>query len=157
MVLKEVRGVLGAYEMEVDQELAELGYRAAQARAKELGAIVSVAVVDKAGRPALFVRGDGRGAFSAEMVVGRTVAAVSMRRRTCEVGDSTADHYRGLVQAGLVPGPFASVPGATPAAHGGQVIGAVGCGGGTSEQDQDCADAGAAAIEAAYAQRLQPR
>lgn len=153
MVLSLERGVLGTYEMEIDQELAEIGLRAAQGKGKDLGAIVSVAVVDKAGRPALFVRGDGRGAFSAEMVVGRTVAAVAMRRRTCEVGDSAADHYRGLVQAGLVQGPFAVVPGATPVAHNGRVIGAVGCGGGTSAQDQECADAGAAAMEAVYANR----
>jgi uncharacterized protein GlcG (DUF336 family) len=153
MTTSGVRGVLGTYDTEIDQELAETGFRAAQAKAKEFGVPMSVAVVDKAGRPALFVRGDGRGAFSAEMVVGRTVAAAALRRRTCELGDTPSDHFRMQAYAGLVPGLFAPVPGATPVAHKGQVIGAVGCGGGTSAQDQECADAGAAAIEAAYAKR----
>jgi len=30
---------------------------------------------------------------------------------------------------------------------GGQVIGGIGCGGGTGQQDQECSDAGAAAVK----------
>jgi uncharacterized protein GlcG (DUF336 family) len=36
--------------------------------------------------------------------------------------------------------------GAVPVVSGGKVIGAVGCGGGTGEQDHQCAEAGATAI-----------
>jgi glc operon protein GlcG len=36
--------------------------------------------------------------------------------------------------------------GAVPVTSGGKLIGAVGCGGGTGEQDHLCAEAGAAAI-----------
>jgi uncharacterized protein GlcG (DUF336 family) len=36
--------------------------------------------------------------------------------------------------------------GASPIVRAGRVIGAIGCGGGTGEQDQECADAGAAAV-----------
>jgi glc operon protein GlcG len=36
--------------------------------------------------------------------------------------------------------------GGVPVVSGGKVIGAVGCGGGTGEQDHQCAEAGAAAI-----------
>jgi uncharacterized protein GlcG (DUF336 family) len=153
MVTSTARGVLGTYETEITQELAEIGVRAAQAKARALGIPMSVAVVDKAGRPAMFVRGDGRGLFSAEMTQGRAVAAVALRRRTCELGSSPQDAFRMQIYAGLVPSVFAPVPGGTPVAHNGQVIGAVGCGGGTSEQDQECADTGAAAIEAAYARK----
>jgi uncharacterized protein GlcG (DUF336 family) len=35
--------------------------------------------------------------------------------------------------------------GGTPIVRGGKVIGAIGCGGGTAEHDQECSDAGAAA------------
>jgi uncharacterized protein GlcG (DUF336 family) len=37
-------------------------------------------------------------------------------------------------------------PGGAPLLRGGRVIGGIGCGGGTGEEDQQCADAGAAAI-----------
>ena len=36
--------------------------------------------------------------------------------------------------------------GAVPIVKGGRVIGAIGCGGGTGEQDHECAEAGAAAV-----------
>ena len=38
--------------------------------------------------------------------------------------------------------------GGTPIVVGSRVIGGIGCGGGTGEQDQECADAGAAAVKA---------
>ena len=38
-------------------------------------------------------------------------------------------------------------PGGTPIKRAGRMIGAIGCGGGTGEQDQQCADAGAAAVK----------
>jgi len=37
--------------------------------------------------------------------------------------------------------------GGTPIVSGGQVIGGIGCGGGTGQQDQECSDAGAAAVK----------
>ncbi|MND08604.1 hypothetical protein D3C83_313440 [compost metagenome] len=36
--------------------------------------------------------------------------------------------------------------GAVPITKAGRVIGAIGCGGGTGEQDHECAEAGAAAV-----------
>jgi uncharacterized protein GlcG (DUF336 family) len=36
--------------------------------------------------------------------------------------------------------------GGAPIVRGGRVIGGIGCGGGTGEPDQECADAGAAAL-----------
>ena len=38
--------------------------------------------------------------------------------------------------------------GAVPIIKAGRVIGAIGCGGGTGEQDHECAEAGAAAVGA---------
>ncbi|HET7671929.1 MAG TPA: heme-binding protein [Burkholderiales bacterium] len=37
-------------------------------------------------------------------------------------------------------------PGGAPILRQGRVIGGIGCGGGTGEQDQQCADAGAQAL-----------
>jgi uncharacterized protein GlcG (DUF336 family) len=47
---------------------------------------------------------------------------------------------------GLHPGKIAYAQGALPIMRDGRLIGAVGVGGGTSQQDEDCASAGAAAL-----------
>ena len=47
---------------------------------------------------------------------------------------------------GIVPGEVLASTGGVPISSGGRVIGAIGCGGGTGEQDHQCALAGAAAV-----------
>jgi len=46
----------------------------------------------------------------------------------------------------VVGGQALPSPGGTPIVLNGRVIGGIGCGGGTGEQDQQCADAGAQAV-----------
>jgi uncharacterized protein GlcG (DUF336 family) len=48
--------------------------------------------------------------------------------------------------AGALPGLVLPSDGGTPIMVKGKVIGGIGCGGGTGEQDQECANAGAATI-----------
>ena len=48
----------------------------------------------------------------------------------------------------VVAGQVLPTAGGSPIVRGGRVIGGIGCGGGTGEQDQECADAGAAALKA---------
>jgi glc operon protein GlcG len=45
-----------------------------------------------------------------------------------------------------VPGEIMPSTGGAPITAGGRLIGAIGCGGGTGEQDHQCAMAGAAAV-----------
>ena len=47
----------------------------------------------------------------------------------------------------ILEGQALPTPGGTPLVRGGRVIGGIGCGGGTGEQDQQCADAGAVAVK----------
>jgi uncharacterized protein GlcG (DUF336 family) len=51
--------------------------------------------------------------------------------------------------ADVVPGQILPSIGAVPIRAQGRVIGAIGCGGGTGEQDHECAVAGAAAVGSA--------
>ncbi|HXH84762.1 MAG TPA: heme-binding protein, partial [Candidatus Tectomicrobia bacterium] len=58
-------------------EVAERALRAAQARAKALGAPMTVAIVDEAGRLVLCARGDGTGFFTTDTARAKAVAAAA--------------------------------------------------------------------------------
>lgn len=63
---------------------------------------------------------------------------------------TVVDEAGGFWQAmpSVVAGQALPTLGGSPIVRGGRVIGGIGCGGGTGEQDQECADAGAAALKA---------
>jgi uncharacterized protein GlcG (DUF336 family) len=120
---------------------------AAQTRAQELGTPITVSVVDDAGRLVLCARGDGTGFLTPETSRGKAMAAAAFRRSTKELVDLAREHpaFWNAVP-GLVPGQLLPSTGAVPISRDGRVIGAVGCGGGTGEQDHQCALAAAAAV-----------
>lgn len=132
---------------ELTLEMAEKAVRAAQAKARELGTPMTVTVVDAAGRLILCARGDGSGFFTPETSRAKAVAAAAFRRPTKDMVKlrESAPAFWGNVAAVLGGQALPSI-GAVPLLSGEKVIGAVGCGGGTGEQDHLCAEAGAAAI-----------
>jgi uncharacterized protein GlcG (DUF336 family) len=134
--------------VELTLEMAEQALRAAQARARELGAPMTVTVVDEGGRLVLCARADATGFFTPETSRAKAVAAAAFRRSTTELAELAA---KGSAFWKTVPvileGQALPTPGGTPLARGGRVIGGIGCGGGTGEQDQQCADAGAVAVK----------
>ncbi len=132
---------------EVTLEMAEKAVKAAQAKARELGTAMTVTVVDAAGRLVLCARGDGAGFFTPETSRAKAVAAAAFRRPTKDMAKlrETAPAFWGNVTAVLGGQALPSI-GAVPLISGGKVTGAIGCGGGTGEQDHLCAEAGAAAI-----------
>jgi glc operon protein GlcG len=128
-------------------EIAEKAVRAAQARARELGTPITVTVVDESGRLVLCARGNGTGFFTTDTSCGKAVAAANFRRPTKEMVELAREHpafWNAL--PGLIPGEVLASTGGVPITAGGRVIGAIGCGGGTGEQDHQCAVAGAAAV-----------
>ena len=132
---------------ELTLEMAEKALRAAQARARELQSPMTVTIVDEGGRLVLCARGDGTGFFTPETSRAKAVAAAAFRRSTTELAELAA---KGSAFWKTVPvildGEALPTPGATPIVRGGHFIGAIGCGGGTGEQDHQCAMAGAAAV-----------
>jgi glc operon protein GlcG len=133
---------------ELTLDLAEHALRAAQGRAGELGTPMTVAVVDEGGRLVLCARADGTGFFTPETARAKAVAAAAFRRSTTELAELAA---KGSAFWKTVPvileGQALPTPGGTPIVRSGRIIGGIGCGGGTGEQDQQCADAGAAAVK----------
>jgi glc operon protein GlcG len=128
-------------------EIAERAARAAQARAREIGTPITVAVVDEAGRLVLCARGNGTHFLTPDTSRGKAVAAAAFGRPTKDWAETARDHalfWHSL--SSLVPGEIMPSTGGAPISVGGRIIGAIGCGGGTGEQDHQCAMAGAAAV-----------
>ena len=128
-------------------EIAEKAAGAARTKAHELGTPMTVTVVDEAGRLVLCARGDGAGFFSPETSRAKAVAAAAWRRPTIELMELAAQgsQFWNTVPAILAGQVLPSI-GGVPIVKGGRVIGAIGCGGGTGEQDHLCAVAGAEAV-----------
>ena len=127
------------------QLLAEKVVKGAQAKAKSLGIDMSVAVVDESGNLAYFVRGDNCGFHTAETARGKAVMAASFRRPTHEMLPSLQANPAFWA---AIAGPLRLVPGGGgyPLTKDGVIIGGVGCGGGIGSEDEECAEAGAKAI-----------
>jgi uncharacterized protein GlcG (DUF336 family) len=132
---------------ELTLAMAERAVGAAQARARELGTPITVTVVDDDGRLVLCARGDGTGFLTPETSRGKAVASAAFRRSTKELVELAKEHpaFWNAIP-GLAPGQILPSTGAVPINKGGRLIGAIGCGGGTGEQDHQCAMAGAAAV-----------
>lgn len=133
---------------ELTLALAEKALEAAQGRARELGTPMTVTVVDEGGRLVLCARADGTGFLTPETSRAKAVAAAAFRKSTTELAEAAAKgsaFWRTM--PAVVQEPVLPTPGGAPIVRGGRVIGGIGCGGGTGEQDQHCADAGAAAVD----------
>ena len=133
--------------IEMTLEIAETALSAAQDKAKALGTPMTVTVVDEAGRLVLCARGDGTGFFTPETSRAKAVAAAAFKRSTKDLAEMVAQGgFWGIVPT-ILQGQALPTLGGAPVLRGGKVIGAIGCGGGTGAQDQECADAGAATVK----------
>jgi glc operon protein GlcG len=128
-------------------QLAETALRAAQQKAKALGTPMTVTVVDEAGRLVLCARGDGTGFFTPETSKAKAMAAAAFRKSNAELSEMHGKGGFWAAVPAVLQGQILPTLGGTPLTLGGQVIGGIGCGGGTGQQDQECSDAGAAAVK----------
>jgi glc operon protein GlcG len=135
--------------IEMTLAMAERAVRAAQDKARQLGTAMTVTVVDEAGRLVLSARGDGTGFFTPETSRAKAVAAAAFRMATADMAERA---QKGSLFYGIAPtvlgGQILTSHGGVPIAVDGRVVGGIGCGGGTGEQDHECAVAGAAAAKA---------
>ena len=114
-------------------------------KATELEIKLSVAVVDAGGRLVAFSRMDGAIWGSVYGAQGKAITSAAFGRPSGAFMDM-ADRpiFRGIHAA--EGGHMIFSQGAVPIMRDGAVIGAVGTGGGTGEQDEECAAAGAATL-----------
>ena len=115
------------------------------AKATELKIKVSVAVCDAGGRLLAFQRMDGAIWASGYGSQGKAVASAAFGRPSGALTER-ADHptFRGIAAA--EGGHMIMGQGGMPIVRDGAVIGACGVGGGTAQEDEDCAKAGVARL-----------
>ena len=118
---------------------------AAIAKAREFNIKISVAVCDAGGRLVAFQRMDSAiwgGAYGSQ---GKAIASAAFGRPSGELTER-ANHPTPAGIREASGGHMMMGQGAVPIIRGGAVDGACGVGGGTAQQDEDCARAGVAAI-----------
>ncbi len=116
---------------------------AALDRARELNIKISVAVCDAGGRLVAFNRMDGAIWASAYGSQGKAIASVAFGRASGELAERAGSPIvQGIIAA--EGGHAIASQGAVPIMRDGVVEGACGVGGGTAQQDEDCARAGVA-------------
>lgn len=129
-------------------ELAKKVAEAAQEKAKQLNISLSVSIVDASGRLVLAHRGDGTGFLTTDTSRAKAVAAAAFKTETRKLTALAKDSPQfwqalpAVLQEQVLP-----TTGAVPFILNGEVIGAIGCGGGTPEQDHECALEGAKTID----------
>lgn len=117
--------------------------QAAVAKAGEIQVKLSVAVCDTGGNLIAFSRMDGAIVVSATVAQGKAAASAGFGRPS---GALAADSP--VIQAVIAAtgGRMLPARGAVPVYKAGELVGAIGASGATAEQDEQCAQAGAAVI-----------
>ena len=114
-------------------------------KAREMGIKISVAVCDSGGRLMAFNRMDNAIWGSVYGSQGKAVASVAFARPSGELQERAGSPIiQGIAAA--EGGHMIPSQGAVPIIRGGVVDGACGVGGGTAQQDEDCARAGVAKL-----------
>lgn len=131
-------------------EGARAALAAAQQRAAEIPRPMNIAVVDQGGHLLAFVRRDGAKLSSVRIA---QVKARSAALRAAPTGPSMTgaqvDRLLSVALAIASPNEQTPIHGGVPLVVDGQVVGAIGVGAGTEDQDVDAAHAGAVALEKA--------
>ena len=117
--------------------------QAALGKAQELNVKISVAVCDTGGNLVALNRMDGASAVSAMVAQGKAAASAGFGRAS---GTLQADSP--VIQAiiAAMGGRMLPARGAVPVIKNNELIGAIGASGATAEQDEQCAQAGAAIL-----------
>jgi glc operon protein GlcG len=119
----------------------------AEAKAAKEGWKMNIAVVDDGGHLLAFARMDGARPASASTATTKAISAATFHQATGPIGTSDPLHNLGIENASAASGgKITSLPGGIPIVVDGQVIGAIGVGGGVGDQDTEAAKAGISAF-----------
>jgi uncharacterized protein GlcG (DUF336 family) len=114
-------------------------------KAREMNIRISVAVCDAGGRLMAFNRMDNAIWASVYGCQGKAIASVAFGRASGELAERAGSPIiQGIAAA--EGGHMIPSQGAVPIVRNGVVVGACGVGGGTAQQDEDCARAGVAKL-----------
>jgi len=132
------------YGMSIGLEQAKQVMAAAEAEAKKRNWKMNIAVVDTNGEPVMFERMEGAQIASGEISIKKARTAARFRRETRLFYNAyeTGHSYPGTLDPTLT-----ASPGGFPLVEGGKLIGAIGCSGGTGDQDAAICKVGAELVK----------
>ena len=132
------------YGQSIGLERARQVLAAAEAEAKKRNWKMNIAVVDTNGELVHFARMEGAQIASGTISIGKARTAARFRResRLFYNAYETGHPYVGTLDPTLV-----ASPGGFPLVEGGKLIGAVGCSGGTGDQDAAVCKVGAEVVK----------
>ncbi len=136
---------------ELSCEGAKIVLRGAIAKAAAMGVPQCIAVVDTGGNLMVFERMDGAKLHSQYSAIQKAYTAVSAKAPT---GRLPMELGFGIALA--TNNRFASSAGGLPIEIDGEVVGAIGVGSGSDEEDIEVAEAGIAALKSAITTRPEP-
>jgi uncharacterized protein GlcG (DUF336 family) len=134
-----------SYGLSINAENAKKVAAPAIAEARKNQWLMAVAIVDTAGELVYFERMDDTQIGSVDVAIEKARSAARFKRPTKAFQDVVAaggEGMRILALPGAIP-----VEGGVPLTVAGKIVGAIGCSGGTSQQDGVCATAGANALK----------
>lgn len=127
---------------------ADLVIAAATREAAAIGVPQNIAVVDAAGHPVAFRRMDGAKFTSIEIAFAKAFTAAGAQIETRAIAARTLPGEPGFGIQHMHGGRFTTLAGGIPLLASGVVVGAIGVSSGSTVQDQQVAEAGAAAFQA---------
>ena len=132
------------YGVSIGLERAKQVMAAAEAEAKKRNWKMNIAVVDTNGEPVHFSRMEGAQIASVSISIGKARTAARFRResRLFYNAYETGHAYTGTLDPTLI-----ASPGGFPLVENGKLIGAVGCSGGTGDQDAAICKVGAEVVK----------
>ena len=119
---------------------------AAEKRAVEIGQPMNIAVVDAGGNLVAHERMDGAWIGSVDISINKAFTARAFNIATKDLADNSQPGQQFFGIHGSNHGRIMIFAGGIPLKKGGHVVGAIGVSGGSGEQDQTVAQAGAAAF-----------
>jgi glc operon protein GlcG len=125
---------------------AAIAVEAAVAKSRAIGAPECIAVVDAAGNLLAFARVDGAAVLARHPAIGKAATSASLGAATGGIPFEFGANL-GLASQGDI----SNLGGGFPIAFEGELLGAIGVGSGTTEQDVAVAEAGRDAVLAALA------
>ena len=126
--------------------LARTLIAAAEQKAREIGQPMNIAVVDAGGNLIAHVRMDGAWIGSIDIAINKAFTARAFDISTKDLGENSqpGQQFYGIHASN--GGRVMIFAGGIPLKQGGVVVGAIGVSGGSGEQDQAVAEAGAAGM-----------
>jgi uncharacterized protein GlcG (DUF336 family) len=132
------------YGMSIGLEKAKQVVAAAEAEAKKRNWKMNIAVVDTNGEPVMFERMEGAQIASGDISIKKARTAARFRRETRLFYNA---YETGHTYPATLDPTLTASPGGYPLVEGGKLIGAVGCSGGTGDQDALICKVGAELIK----------